>query len=370
MRGEWVAVIQRGKRVPRRRLFVATQAEGVAAQVRDWTAGEALTVTHFAQGRPLLRHLDYETPDLLLLDLTLPRFDGLTLLRLIRPRAVPVVLLSPNTMEGARAAMEALAAGAADCLLKKCHRGCESLAMTRAQFRRRLAANASPAPEAERRTRMLWCRLVTPECGGGGWRVVPERPFAESEARFTLALSTTRALPVLLRELGSAPPRLPQAVLLATGLPPRFTRALTEIAARVGNRTILNVRSGERLRPGQWRVIPGRTALELRGGGSGLPGVGLSANRATDEEEALARHVGRLERGDLGGIDLALFDPPGPRLRRELPALAAAGVRILAPTRALLVDGAPLAERAAARPGKRNPEPGGDEDGHELRQAA
>jgi two-component system chemotaxis response regulator CheB len=58
-------------------------------------------------------------PDVLTLDLEMPRMDGLTFLRiLMRHHPLPVVVVSSLTQQGSRAALEALEAGAIDVLAK------------------------------------------------------------------------------------------------------------------------------------------------------------------------------------------------------------------------------------------------------------
>jgi two-component system chemotaxis response regulator CheB len=58
-------------------------------------------------------------PDVLTLDLEMPRMDGLTFLRiLMQHHPMPVVVVSSLTQAGSQAAMEAMEAGAMDVLAK------------------------------------------------------------------------------------------------------------------------------------------------------------------------------------------------------------------------------------------------------------
>src|SRR5512140_1732021 len=59
------------------------------------------------------------SPDVITLDLEMPRMDGLTFLRrIMRYRPTPVIVLSSLTPEGGALALEALAAGAVEVLCK------------------------------------------------------------------------------------------------------------------------------------------------------------------------------------------------------------------------------------------------------------
>ncbi|MEO1948545.1 response regulator, partial [Thioclava sp.] len=59
------------------------------------------------------------SPDVITLDVEMPRMNGLDFLeRLMRLRPMPVVMVSTETHSGSRAAIEALALGAIDCVGK------------------------------------------------------------------------------------------------------------------------------------------------------------------------------------------------------------------------------------------------------------
>ena len=59
------------------------------------------------------------TPDVLTLDVEMPRMNGIAFLeRLMRLRPMPVVMISTETHKGSQAALDALALGAVDCIGK------------------------------------------------------------------------------------------------------------------------------------------------------------------------------------------------------------------------------------------------------------
>src|SRR6266542_2575322 len=59
------------------------------------------------------------SPDVLTLDIEMPRMDGLTFLRILQQhRPMPVVIISSVTPSGSRAALQALECGAVDVLVK------------------------------------------------------------------------------------------------------------------------------------------------------------------------------------------------------------------------------------------------------------
>ncbi|MGB0866134.1 MAG: protein-glutamate methylesterase/protein-glutamine glutaminase [Granulosicoccaceae bacterium] len=69
------------------------------------------------EARDMIKELD---PDILTLDIEMPRMDGLTFLRnLMRLRPMPVVMISSMTSEGAAVSLEALSIGAVDFMVKR-----------------------------------------------------------------------------------------------------------------------------------------------------------------------------------------------------------------------------------------------------------
>ena len=60
-------------------------------------------------------------PDLITMDIEMPRMDGLTALkRLMSENPMPVMMISSLTTEGAEATLEALSLGAIDFIPKQC----------------------------------------------------------------------------------------------------------------------------------------------------------------------------------------------------------------------------------------------------------
>src|SRR5215218_2932761 len=65
------------------------------------------------------RHIAKEIPDVITLDVEMPRMDGITFLRkLMAQHPVPVVMCSSLTEQGSTTLLQALEAGAVDIILK------------------------------------------------------------------------------------------------------------------------------------------------------------------------------------------------------------------------------------------------------------
>ncbi|HEY1647174.1 MAG TPA: response regulator transcription factor [Terracidiphilus sp.] len=107
-------------------------AENLAAALRD---GPGFAVDVAADGLAGDQMAGYRCYDLLILDLMLPKLDGLELLRRVRARHDPTPVLILTAKEGKAAIVELLNAGADDYLAKPFDLG-ELMARTKALIRR------------------------------------------------------------------------------------------------------------------------------------------------------------------------------------------------------------------------------------------
>jgi CheY-like chemotaxis protein len=332
-------------------VFLADTSPDVAAQVQAWAQGSDgfLRVQGFTNAGELTRRLAYQQPDLLLLDVTLPRFDGLTAIRALKADRIPVVLLSPDTVEGARIAMQALLDGASDFLVKRQRGGAMHLAISRARFfcgiRRLLgthwAAEVAPCL-GERRLRGL--RLVTDAAGeslGGGagdaegWLRLDantgglrvrgrEEPWGAEGGGCCVALATARVLQRMAQGLTPALEHLAGPAHLFVPLSRHFARGLREVLSRRWNRTVLELQAGERPHPGQWRLAPGRTLLCPIGVPEGIA-FELRANRIVDDGRTTGRQLRLLQAAPPGRLRILLAERPGGAMLDPLIELLQAG---------------------------------------------
>jgi two-component system chemotaxis response regulator CheB len=190
--------------------------------------------------------------------------DGLTFLRrIMADNPIPVIVCSASIGESARAAMEALAAGAVDVVAKPRVGLREFLEATRDDLVARLRGAATSRPK--KRSAVV-AKPPTPRP-----KPVPREPPA-GDFRYVVAIGAStggpEALHQVLRELPEASP----AVLVVQHMPEGFTRAF---AAHLDRTTSLEVReaeSGDAVVPGRAivaragrhiRVVQGREGLEV-----------------------------------------------------------------------------------------------------------
>ncbi len=199
-----------------------------------------------------LRRLGEHSPDVIVLDLEMPKMDGLTFLRkIMAENPIPVVICSAHA---GRAALDALEAGAVDVITKPSFgvRGfleeqLVSIAdILRAAAKARLPGRRSPTTAT----------VASEPAAGERWAPSTRPPIV------ALGASTggTQALRTVLASLQPGPP----ALLIVQHMPPGFTRAFAE---RLDQESALKVREaqdGDRVEAGHALVAPGDMHLRLR----------------------------------------------------------------------------------------------------------
>ncbi len=185
-------------------------------------------------------------PDVLTLDIEMPRMDGLTFLKkLMHFHPMPTVVISSLTQPSCRAAVEALELGAVEVLAKP--GGPYSVG----ELRKTLASKIRAAAASRVKRPQLF-----PPCP------VTSAPQFPGDTVIAIGASTggTEAIAAVLTKLpASTPP-----VVIAQHIPPQFSRAF---ASRLNDMCALAVNEaedGDALRPGCALVAPGDFHMLLR----------------------------------------------------------------------------------------------------------
>jgi two-component system, chemotaxis family, protein-glutamate methylesterase/glutaminase len=203
-------------------------------------------------------------PDVLTLDVEMPRMDGLDFLeKLMRLRPMPVVMVSSLTERGNEITLRALELGAVDFVTKPkvgIRDGMldysEKLAdkiRAAARARVRQAAPAHHAPAAGAHAPVAAAPLFN-------------NPLLSTEKLIIVGASTggTEAIREVLVPL---PPDAP-AVLIAQHMPPGFTKSFAQRLNGLCRITVKEAEHGERVLPGHAYIAPGHAHLLLARSGA------------------------------------------------------------------------------------------------------
>jgi two-component system chemotaxis response regulator CheB len=228
-------------------LIVDDSATSRAALVRIVAgSGKAHVVGEAVNGEDALREVERLRPDVVILDLEMPRMDGFTFLRLqMSRRPVPVIVVSANTQKAD--AFKALELGALDFVAKPERGGLEGLTVE--------------LLEKCQLVRALRIENLEPR-----WVVEREPVAAESSieaARVVAIAASTGGPQAIHRLLEQLPGALPLGIVIAQHMPERFTRAFAERLGRTSRFAAREAEGGEVVAAGRVLVAPGGRSLEL-----------------------------------------------------------------------------------------------------------
>lgn len=223
------------------------------------TQPDVQVVAEACDGEQGLREALRARPDVICLDLAMPRMDGFTFLRLLMARQpTPVIVVSSFSRKVD--VFKALELGALDFIAKP-EGGPGRLGRIRDELVQKVRA-----------VRAL--RMETLERRAHDATAVPRAsPEPREILRVACLGASTGGPPALQRILTDLPGNLPMAVLVAQHMPERFTRAFAERMARIADFRVAEAEDGQPLAAGRAYVAPGGRHLALersRSGGARL----------------------------------------------------------------------------------------------------
>lgn len=208
-----------------------------------------------ADGQEALQKVLALQPDVVTMDVEMPRMDGLAALKEIMvSRPTPVVMVSSLTGPATRATVRALSLGAVEVVAKPSGSGTALLTLG-ADLRKKVRLAASAAMHH-------LSRLPRPDRSAGKG-VVPSR----ADAVVVVAASTggPRALGEVIPRL---PADLPASVLVVQHMPPGFTRALADRLNDTSSLPVREAGEGDTLQTGTVLVAQAGHHLVVEAGGS------------------------------------------------------------------------------------------------------
>jgi two-component system chemotaxis response regulator CheB len=213
-------------------------------------------------------------PDVIVLDVEMPRMDGITFLRRIMDeRPTPVVICSTLTEQGARTTLDALAAGAVAVVTKPklglkqflADASDELVATVRAAARARVRRPA-PTPPAKLSADAVLAPAPRAQAGADALPA-PARALSQTTER-VVAIGTstggTQALEAVLTSL----PRVCPGLVVVQHMPEKFTAAFAQRLDGLCEIDVREARTGDRVLPGTALIAPGGRHLVLRRSGA------------------------------------------------------------------------------------------------------
>lgn len=212
-------------------------------------------------------------PDVLTLDIEMPRMDGLTFLdKLMTHHPLPVIMISSLAQSSTRAALEAVSRGAVDVLAKpggpysvgdlKGDLPHRVRAAARARIRRTGGAPPPVRPPAERaEVRAGRAQADTAKAG-------LNEPVSQAPQRFKssmlIAIGASTGGTVAIEEVLTQLPAHAPPVVIAQHIPAGFSAAFAERLDKVCTVEVREARDGDVAKPGRALVAPGNRHMRVR----------------------------------------------------------------------------------------------------------
>lgn len=248
------------------RVLIVDDSALVRQVLSEILAGDpAIEVVGTAQDPYIARDkIKQLNPDVLTLDVEMPRMDGVTFLRnLMRLRPMPVVMISSLTEKGADITLEALELGAIDFVAKPkldVATGLEEYAREICE-KVRLAAEVPVRALGERSSHQAVTPAAPLSTTGSD-----KSHLKTTEGIIAIGASTggTEAIRVVLEQL---PPDAP-GIVISQHIPAAFSRPFAERMHRSSALTVYEASDGQQILPGHVYIAPGDDHLTVERSGA------------------------------------------------------------------------------------------------------
>jgi len=216
-----------------------------------------------ADGIECLKAVHALKPDILVLDLEMPRMDGLAVLDRLREEGskLPVIVCSSMTERGAAITLDSLARGAMDYVTKPSVQGNVEVAMV--NLGRQLLPRILAISGAHRQiAHTLTAQTAMAVNITSATPVLHRR--ASTEPPYVVVIGISTGGPAALEHLLSAlPADFPVPILIAQHMPRLFSAVLAERLDRHSALSVKHAERGDRIVPGTVYISPGDWHMEV-----------------------------------------------------------------------------------------------------------
>jgi two-component system chemotaxis response regulator CheB len=264
-----------------------------------------------------MQKMNIEWPDVITLDVEMPRMDGITFLKkLMAEHPTPVVICSSLTEKGAETTMQALAAGAFSIITKP-KMGVKQFLTDASND---LVSAVHAAAQANMRRISMPLSVPAPKLTADAMLPGVITAMAQTTERIVaIGTSTggTQALEAVLTRL----PRVCPGILVVQHMPEKFTAAFAERLNSLSEVEVLEAKNGDRLVPGRVLLAPGGFHMMLkRSGAQYVVEVvdGPLVSRHKPSVDVLFRSVAKFAGKNATGIIMTGMGDDGARGMKEM----------------------------------------------------
>ncbi len=257
-------------------------------------------------------------PDVLTLDIEMPRMDGLTFLRnLMRLRPMPVVMISTLTEKGAAVTLEALELGAVDFVAKPKVDVSNSLNAYAEDIiaKVRMAARAKVRPLQEKKK-----VAQVPSFANTAVQSNPANNHFKTTDKI-IALGSSTGGTEALKEVVAGLPRNTPAIVVSQHLPVSFSVSFAKHVNEATEMTACIAQNGQQILPGNIYIAPGdQHLLVVRDGARYICQLndGPPVNRHKPSVEVMFRSVAKNVGKNAIGVMLTGMGADGSKTMLEM----------------------------------------------------
>ena len=253
-------------------VMVVDDSAVIRGLIRRWLeeAPDIAVVATASDGETALRTAASARPDVLLLDIEMPKLDGLSALpRLLKADPeLKVIMSSTLTLRNADISLRAMSLGAADYLAKPTStRELNTVDGFRRELIEKVRALGNARPRRERPQGAQPVRAAAPEPAPR--KPLSFRPFSPATPRIIVVGSSTGGPQALFKFLGAIGRNARQPILVVQHMPAGFTRILAEHLTKSAGIDAREAVAGEAIQPGRVYVAPGDWHMRVEAAAGG-----------------------------------------------------------------------------------------------------
>ncbi len=260
-----------------------------------------------------------EWPDVIVLDLEMPRMDGITFLKkIMSEHPTPVVICSSLTEKGAETTLQALAAGAVEIITKPQLRLKDFLQESSSQIISVIKAAAFS------NVKHLGKKIIsTPDSKIISDNHVPNiinQAMAKTTEKI-IAIGTSTGGTQALETVLTALPRVCTGIVIVQHMPEKFTASFAERLNQLSNIEVREAKHNDQLKPGLALIAPGGRHMQIKRSGAFYCVEIIDAplvNRHRPSVDVLFRSVAKFAGKNAVGIIMTGMGDDGARGLKEL----------------------------------------------------
>lgn len=254
-----------------------------------------------------LKRMEQQWPDVIVLDIEMPRMDGLTFLRkIMAERPTPVVICSTLTEQGAEITLQALSSGAVSIMTKP--------RMGLRDFLQDSSSDVVAAVRAAARSRMANVKTAQRACVPAD--AVPAVQTLATTTQKVVAIGTSTGGTQALEQILTALPAVSPGIVIVQHMPEKFTALFAQRLDSLCQIEVREARHGDRVLPGLALVAPGGRHMQLKRSGAHYQVAvidGPPVNRHKPSVDVLFRSVAKQAGKNAAGFILTGMGDDGAR---------------------------------------------------------